>query len=282
MRIAAIINNSITVYLTEFSATRFNSDSNLKIQSSDLSYIKDIFENIEKLEVFYGESKVAEYTEYDGYSSIQYLGKVFCETEQRFVECLQITLTKTSLIEQVNRIERKIDNTIDFDAMTAEEYKQYLLDDISAKGEAEIFAGTGVTLSDGTSKVFTYNLKDQLNLTVAAITSDKLDDLSLLMPYHEHEKPCTLYSARDILIIYMTLRMMAVEVQTRVNMLKNYIRTINDKETLMTITYSTPLPTEYKAQYDAIMAASMEILETLKHKYFPEEETPEVTDEPTE
>lgn len=290
MRITAIINNSITVYLTEFSATRFNSDSNLKIQSSDLSYIKDIFENIEKLEVFYGESKVAEYTEYDGYSSIQYLGKVFCESEQRFVECLQITLTKTSLIEQVNRIERKIDNAIDFDAMTMEEYKQYLLDDISAKGEAEIFAGTGVTLSDGTSKVFTYNLKDQLNLTVAAITSDKLDDLSLLMPYHEHEKPCTLYSARDILIIYMTLRMMAVEVQTRVNMLKNYIRTINDKETLMTITYSTPLPTEYKAQYDAIMTASMEIMETLKHKYFPEEqvsittepEPTEPTEEPTE
>lgn len=290
MRITAIINNSITVYLTEFSATRFNSDSNLKIQSSDLSYVKDIFENIEKLEVFYGESKVAEYTEYDGYSSIQYLGKVFCESEQRFVECLQITLTKTSLIEQVNRIERKIDNAIDFDAMTMEEYKQYLLDDISAKGEAEIFAGTGVTLSDGTSKVFTYNLKDQLNLTVAAITSDKLDDLSLLMPYHEHEKPCTLYSARDILIIYMTLRMMAVEVQTRVNMLKNYIRTVNDKETLMTITYSTPLPTEYKAQYDAIMTASMEIMETLKHKYFPEEqvsittepEPTEPTEEPTE
>lgn len=290
MRITAIINNSITVYLTEFSATRFNSDSNLKIQSSDLSYVKDIFENIEKLEVFYGESKVAEYTEYDGYSSIQYLGKVFCESEQRFVECLQITLTKTSLIEQVNRIEKKIDNTIDFDAMTMEEYKQYLLDDISAKGEAEIFAGTGVTLSDGTSKVFTYNLKDQLNLTVAAITSDKLDDLSLLMPYHEHEKPCTLYSARDILIIYMTLRMMAVEVQTRVNMLKNYIRTVNDKETLMTITYSTPLPTEYKAQYDAIMTASMEIMETLKHKYFPEEqvsittepEPTEPTEEPTE
>ena len=274
MRISAIINNSITVYLTEFSATRFNSDSNLKIQSSDLSYVKDIFENIEKLEVFYGESKVAEYTEYDGYSSIQYLGKVFCESEQRFVECLQITLTKTSLIEQVNRIERKIDNAIDFDAMTMEEYKQYLLDDISAKGEAEIFAGTGVTLSDGTNEIFTYTSHDQVNLTVAAITVDKLDDLTLLVPYHEHLKECKLYTAKDILIIYMTLRMMAVEVQTRVNMLKNYIRTINDKDALMTITYNTPLPTEWKAKYDAIMTASIQIMEDLKHKYFPEEDMP--------
>ena len=282
MRITAIINNSITIYLTEFSATRFNSDSNLKIQSSDLSYVKDIFENIEKLEIFYGESKVAEYTEYDGYSSIQYLGKVFCESEQRFVECLQITLTKTSLIEQVNRIERKIDNAIDFDAMTMEEYKQYLLDDISAKGEAEIFAGTGVTLSDGTNEIFTYTSHDQVNLTVATITVDKLDDLTLLVPYHEHLKECKLYTAKDILIIYMTLRMMAVEVQTRVNMLKNYIRTINDKATLMTINYNTPLPTEWRAKYDAIMTASMEILETLRHKYFPDEEIPEPTDEPTE
>ena len=282
MRIAAIINNSITVYLTEFSATRFNSDSNLKIQSSDLSYIKDIFENIEKLEVFYGESKVAEYTEYDGYSSIQYLGKVFCESEQRFVECLQITLTKTSLVEQVNRIERKIDNAIDFDAMTAEEYKQYLLDDISAKGEAEIFAGTGVTLSDGTNEIFTYNLKDQGNIQTAVLVGEKLNDLTMRLPYHSHSMPCRLYTAKDIIIIYMSLRMMAVEVQTRVNMLKNYIRTINDKETLMTITYTTPLPTEWRAKYDEIMAASMEVMEVLRHKYFPDEDISEPTDEPTE
>ena len=282
MRITAIINNSITVYLTEFSATRFNSDSNLKIQSSDLSYVKDIFENIETLEVFYGESKVAEYTEYDGYSSIQYLGKVFCESEQRFVECLQITLTKTSLIEQVNRIERKIDNAIDFDAMTMEEYKQYLLDDISAKGEAEIFAGTGVVLSDGTSEIFTYNLKDQGNIQTAVLVGEKLNDLTMRLPYHSHAMPCRLYTAKDIIIIYMSLRMMATEVQTRVNMLKNYIRTINDKETLMTITYTTPLPTEWKAKYDEIMAASMEVMEVLRHKYFPDEDIPEPTDEPIE
>lgn len=282
MRITAIINNSITVYLTEFSATRFNSDSNLKIQSSDLSYIKDIFENIEKLEVFYGDSKVAEYTEYDGYSSIQYLGKVFCESEQRFVECLQITLTKTSLIEQVNRIERKIDNAIDFDAMTMEEYKQYLLDDISAKGQAEIFAGTGVTLSDGTTEVFSYDFESQFNLQSAVFLAEKLDDLTMSYPYHSTGQKCRLYPVIDILTIFMNLKMMSVEVQTRVNMLKNYIRTVNDKETLMTITYNTPLPSEFKAQYDEIMAASMEVMEVLRHKYFPDEDIPEPTDEPTE
>lgn len=274
MRITAIINNSITVYLIEFSATRFNSDSNLKIQSSDLSYIKDIFENIEKLEVFYGESKVAEYTEYDGYSSIQYLGKVFCESEQRFVECLQITLTKTSLVEQVNRIERKIDNAIDFDAMTMEEYKQYLLDDISEKGQAEIFAGTGVTLSDGTTEVFSYDFESQFNLQSAVFLAEKLDDLTMSYPYHSTGRECRLYPVIDILTIFMNLKMMSVEVQTRVNMLKNYIRTINDKATLMTITYNTPLPTEWKAKYDAIMAASIQIMEDLKHKYFPEDNMP--------
>ena len=283
MRITAIINDNMTVYLTEFSASRFNSDSSLKVQSSDLSYIKDIFENIEKIEVFYGESKVAEYTEYDGYSSIQYLGKVFCEGEQKFVDCLQITLTKTSLIEQVNRIEKKIDNEIDFDAMTAEEYKQYLLGDISSKGQAEIFAGTGVLLSDGTSQVFTYDLEDQSNLNSAVFIAEKLDDLTMAFPYHPTGQECRLFPVIDILTIYMTLKMMSVEVQTRVNMLKNYIRTINDKAILMTINYNTPLPNEWKAKYDAIISASIEIMEDLKHKYFPvDPDEPEEPDEPTE
>ena len=271
MVISAIINNTNRINLVDFSVGDFKTNTSLKVQSTDLGYVKDLFENVQLIEVFFGETKVAEYRDYDGYSSIQYLGRVFSESEQKFVECLQITLTKASLIDQINRIEEKLDDNIDFDAMTVEEYKQYLLDDVSAKGEAEIYAGTGVVLSDGTSEVFTYTNHDQANLTVAAITVDKLDDLTLLVPYHEHLKECKLYTAKDILIIYMTLRMMAVEVQTRVNMLKNYIRTINDKATLMTINYNTPLPDEWKAKYDAIISASMEILETLRYKYFPDD-----------
>lgn len=282
MRISAIINNTDTVYLVEFAASRFTSSPTLKIQSDDLSYIKDVFEDIQKIEIFYGDAKTAEYTDYDGYSSIQYLGKAFCETEQRFVECLQITLTKTSLVEQIKRIEEKIDNAIDFDAMTAEEYKAYLLKDISAKGEAQIFAGTGVVLSDGTSRVFTYNLEDQSNLLNSIVLGTKLDDFTISFPYHSHLHECELFSVTDIFIIYMTLQMMSVQVQTRVNMLMNYIRTVDDKETLMTITYETPLPTEFQAKYDAIITSAIDVMERLKKKYFPNVETPEVTDEPTE
>lgn len=271
MRISAVINDNIIVYLTEFSAMRFNSNSSLKVQSSDLSYIKDVFENINTLDIFYGEQKVAEYTEYDGYSSIQYLGTVFCEPEQRFVEAMQITLTKTNLAKQIERIKRKIDNVIDFDAMTTDEYKQYLLDDISARGEAEIFAGTNIVLSDGSSKVFTYDLEDQSNLNSAVFIAEKLDDITMSFPYHEKGQECCLYPVVDILIIYMNLKMMAVEVQTRVNMLKSYIRTINDKDILMTINYYTPLPSEYEAKYNAIMNASLQIMEDLKNKYFPED-----------
>lgn len=273
MVISAIINNTNRINLVDFSVGDFKTNTSLKVQSTDLGYVKDLFENIQLIEVFFGETKVAEYRDYDGYSSIQYLGRVFSESEQRFVDCLQITLTKASLIDQINRIEEKLDDNIDFDAMTVEEYKQYLLDDISKKGEAEIYAGTGVVLSDGTSEVFTYNLKDQSNIQTAVLVSEKLDDFTMRLPYHSHSMPCRLYTAKDIIIIYMTLRMFAVEVQTRVNMLKNYIRTINDKATLMTITYNTSLPEEYQNRYDEIITASMEVMETLKHKYFPDEMT---------
>lgn len=273
MVISAIINDTNRINLIDFSVGEFKTNQNLKVQSTDLGYIKDLFTDLKTLEVFFGETKVAEYRDYDGYSSIQYLGRVFSESEQRFVDCLQITLTKTSLVDQINRIEEKLDDNIDFDAMTTEEYKQYLLDDISKKGEAEIYAGTGVVLSDGTSEVFTYTSHDQSNIQTAVIVSEKLDDLTMELPYHSHEQMCRLYTARDIIIIYMTLRMMAVEVQTRVNLLKNYIRTINDKATLMTITYNTPLPEEYQNRYDEIITASMEVAEALRHKYFPDEMT---------
>lgn len=271
MVISAIINNTNRINLVDFNVGDFKTNTSLKVQSTDLGYVKDLFENIQLIEVFFGETKVAEYRDYDGYSSIQYLGRVFSESEQRFVDCLQITLTKASLIDQINRIEEKLDDNIDFDAMTVEEYKQYLLDDISAKGQAEIFAGTGVVLSDGTSEVFSYDFESQFNIQSAVFLAEKLDDLTMSFPYHSTGKQCRLYPVVDILTIFMTLKMMSVEVQTRVNMLKNYIRTINDKDTLMTITYTTPLPPVYQEKYDAIISASIEIMEELRGKYFPEE-----------
>jgi len=269
MRIKAIINDRYELSLIDFPTRTFAQDPVLKIQSTDLDYIKTILSSIQKIEVYFGDQLIATTTDYDSYSSIQYLGAVFCESEQKFAECLQVSLTKVSIVEQLNRIEEKIDNTVDIDSMSVEEYKGYLLKEISALGEAQIFEGTGVVLSDGTSKVFTYNLEDQSNITQAIALCKELDDPMMLYPYHSHGEICSLYSVTDIYIIYVTLQMMSVQVQTRVNLLMNYIRTIQTKEELLDITYETALPDAYQNRYDEIIAASMEIMERLKDKYLP-------------
>jgi len=58
-----------------------------------------------------------------------------------------------------------------------------------------------------------------------------------------------LYLAADIVKIYMGLQANSIQKQTRVNMLNNWIRSLNNKEEMLEIKYDSELPQSYQEQY---------------------------------
>lgn len=264
----AIINNEFRFPFFQWES--YATDT-FHLATDNLSQVKEAFSQITTISVVDDtDLEVASFTQYDTYSSINYMGRNYSAQLDGFADELVVSLTKADLIEQVKRIEDIVNPVINFDAMTLEEYKEWKIDQLSDMGEATIFAGTDVELTDGTVKNFTYDLEDQSNLLNAMFIIQALDDLTITIPYHGHGEPCELYSALDILATYIALQIFSTAVQTLTNMRINWVRSCATKEEVRAIEFDTPLPTDWQDRADAILGPAMNIVNELKHKYFPE------------
>lgn len=260
--------NEVTMFpLVDFDPRTFMGNPQLYIMSDDLASIKTAFKNIHKLEIFNREVEIVETTNYDTYSGIQYMGVTYSNSEEDFVECLAVSLSKTSLVEQVNRIEGELFPVIDFENMTTEEYRTWLLEDVSRKCNAEIYEGSFVEISTGLKK-FSYTVEDQQNIQSAVAILLQVPELPAL-PYHADGEPCYLMPVSDFLAVYMTLHLRLTQLTTRCNYLNMWIRNTQSKEELMNISYESTLPTEYQEQVDSIMASAIDIVDALRSKYLP-------------
>ena len=265
-----IINSTETFPLFSWDAVSFRSDPQLHLATDDLVQVRDILQDLQSVKIVDDQNnEMAYFTEYDGFSSILYLGRNYSGMLNGFANELVATLTKVDLVEQVQRLDEQVNPIIDIESMTLEEYKDYKIKQFSKMGESLIFHGTDVELINGVVKNFTYNLEDQSNLLNAIFTIQALDDLTITIPYHGHAEPCELYGALDILTIYMTLQVFSTTVQTLVNMRNNWVRSCETKEEAELITFDTPLPQEWQDRANAILGPALQLVEELKKKYFP-------------
>ena len=246
----------------------YNSES-LFIASDNLAEVKNAFTNVEHISITDDKDlEVAVFTQFDGYDSINYKGINYSGQIDGFIDELEVHLTKIDLVQQVQRIEDQINPIIDFNSMSLKEFKEYKINQISKAGEQIIFNGTEVTLLNGVTKNFTYNLEDQSNLLNAIFIIQTLGDLTISLPYHGHAEPCELYNAKDILAIYFTLQFFSTRIQTEINMKMNWIRSCETKEEVEVIDINTPLPQEWADRAAAIMGPTIELAQQLQETYF--------------
>lgn len=270
MRYYVTINNTTTFPL--FHWDPYNSE-NLYIATDNLAAVKTAFTDIERICITDDNNlEVAIYTQFDGYSSISYMGRNYSNQIDDFADELAVSLTKTDLVQQVQRLEDQVNPITDFESMSLEEYKEWKINDFSNKGEQLIFAGTEVTLLNGVTKNFTYDLEDQSNLLNAIFIIQALGDLSISIPYHGHAETCELYNARDILAVYFTLQFFSTRIQTEVNMKINWVRSCATKEEAMAINFDDELPASWAERAEAIMGPTLELAEQLQAQYFGEVE----------
>lgn len=282
-----IINSIDRIPLFMWDANSFRGTPQLRLATDNLAEVRRVFEALKTIQVIDDtNAEVAFFTEYDGYTSISYLGRNFSSQLGGFANELVVSLQKTSLVEQVKRLDEQVNKIVDTESMSLDEFKDYKINLISDAGEQLIFTGTNVTLLNGVTKNFTYNLEDQSNLLNAIFIIQTLGDLEISLPYHSHGEPCELYNARDILAVYFTLQFFSTRIQTEVNMKLNWIRACETKEEIEAITIDTPLPQEWAARAQAIMGPAMELAAQLQATYFGEVEpiieVPEVEAEPSE
>ena len=265
MVITAKINDTETVKLCDWNTQMFESDLALKVQSGDFTKIKNLFTDINKIEILIDDEVVATYTAYNTYSEIQYLGDVYVGGENIFTPALRVILYKTDIAEQVKRLDEKVNPVINFDTMSPDEYKKYKLTQVNEACQEDIYAGDEIEI-DGVPRRFTFKLEDQMNLKNLFDIVSTFPDVQHL-PYHVSAQSCEMFSRKDIITVYLTLLIRLTKITTYCNQLNMYIRSLYDKEKIKEITYGMELPEGYLATYNNIIAQSMESMQSLFEKY---------------
>lgn len=265
MVITAKINDTETVKLCDWNTQMFVSDLALKVQSDDFTKIKNLFTDINKIEILIDDEVVATYTAYNTYSEIQYLGNVYVGGEDIFTPALRVILYKTDIAEQVKRLNEKVNPVINFDTMSPDEYKKYKLTQVNEACQEDIYAGDEIEI-DGVPRRFTFKLEDQMNLKNLFDIVSTFPDVQYL-PYHVSAQSCEMFSRKDIITVYLTLLIRLTKITTYCNQLNMYIRSLYDKEKMKDITYGMKLPEGYLATYNNIIAQSMESMQSLFEKY---------------
>lgn len=115
-----------------------------------------------------------------------------------------------------------------------------------------IYAGIDVELTKGTEH-FALEPNDQTNIDsmLTAVTLGATE-----YPYHSDGNQCTLYSAADILTLYVAYKSFVTTQTTYCNFLKIWINRETDKSVLAGIVYGSELPDDLAAQMAAILESA--------------------------
>lgn len=231
----------------------------LKLRTSNFSEVKDVFSNINLLEIFGDNNKIAEFTDYDTYSSITYLGSMFYQNEQAFYDCIEVGLKQSSLDEKVRRIERAININIDINNMSVKEYREFILEQVSKDCSQDIYNGTVIEVN-GVQQNFSFKAEDQINLLQLYLMT-KMYPTITAVPYHSDGHSCMFYTSEQIQTIYMTLILRLIMITTYVNQLNLYANTLETKEALSQLSYGMELPEQYASVVSSIVSETMLALE---------------------
>ena len=126
--------------------------------------------------------------------------------------------------------------------------------EIKQSCESYIYAGTDVSLPDGTVEHFTYTLADQSNISemFTAIMAGATE-----YPYHADGEICKIYSKEQIVTIYGTLSLFKTEATTYHNSLKSQVNAMTDADAITAVKFKeTELTGEYLENYAAMMTSA--------------------------
>lgn len=129
--------------------------------------------------------------------------------------------------------------------------------------EAAITAGIDVLFGDGTQEHFSLEVPDQSNI------NDLFNAVMLggtAYPYHADGKQCKLYSAADIVTLYIAKQSAITQQTTYNNALRQWIGRETSLEVLKGISYGVELPEDLKAEVADILQQAKEQVEAIAKK----------------
>lgn len=216
--------------LMQFNSMTFDMECKLVVCTDDLKTVKSAFTNFKTLDIYRDDVQIATYTCFNNYKEISLQQGLYNNTNGEWEDALIVSLTRANIVEQVQRLDEKVNQVVDINTLTLDEYKNYLqeknkaaLDEFLASQSVE-FNGKPYGVSEEDQNEMALNFMQYQALTTAG--------QQVTLEWHSKKSACETFTAEEFVQLTAMIKAFIYPYFQQMNVTKAQIFSSTSKEEL--------------------------------------------------
>lgn len=224
-------NSDDTVFnLMQFNSMTFDMECKLVVCTDDLKTVKSAFTNFKTLDIYRDDVQIATYTCFNNYKEISLQQGLYNNSNGEWEDALIVSLTRANIVEQVQRLDEKVNQIIDVNTLSLDEYKNYLQEK-NKTALAEFLASQSVEFND---KPYGVSEEDQNEMALNFMQYQALTTAGqqVTLEWHSKKSACETFTAEEFVQLTAMIKAFVYPYFQQMNVIKQQIFSSTSKEEL--------------------------------------------------
>ena len=216
--------------LMQLNSMTFDMECKLVVCTDDLKTVKSAFTNFKTLDIYRDDVQIATYTCFNNYKEISLQQGLYNNTNGEWEDALIVSLTRANIVEQVQRLDEKVNQVVDINTLTLDEYKNYLQEKNKA-ALAEFLASQSVEFN---GKPYGVSEEDQNEMALNFMQYQALTTAGqqVTLEWHSKKSACETFTAEEFVQLTAMIKAFIYPYFQQMNVTKAQIFSSTSKEEL--------------------------------------------------
>lgn len=216
--------------LMQFDSMAFNMECKLVVCTDDLKVVKSAFTNFKELDIYRDDVQIATYTCFNNYKEISLQQGLYNNTNGEWEDALIVSLTRANIVEQVQRLDEKVNQVVDINALSLDEYKNYLQEK-NKTALAEFLADQSVEFN---GKPYGVSEEDQNEMALNFMQYQALTTAGqqVTLEWHSKKSACETFTAEEFVQLTAMIKAFVYPYFQQMNVIKQQIFSSTSREEL--------------------------------------------------
>lgn len=222
--------NNKVFNLMQFNSMTFDMECKLVVCTDDLKAVKSAFTNFKTLDIYRDDVQIATYTCFNNYKEISLQQGLYNNSNGEWEDALIVSLTRANIVEQVQRLDEKVNQVVDINTLTLDEYKNYLQEKNKA-ALAEFLASQSVEFN---GKPYGVSEEDQNEMALNFMQYQALTTAGqqVTLEWHSKKSACETFTAEEFVQLTAMIKAFVYPYFQQMNVTKAQIFSSTSKEEL--------------------------------------------------
>ena len=216
--------------LMQFNSMTFDMECKLVVCTDDLKAVKSAFTNFKTLDIYRDDVQIATYTCYNNYKEISLQQGLYNNSNGEWEDALIVSLTRANIVEQVQRLDEKVNQVVDINTLTLDEYKNYLQEK-NKTALAEFLADQSVEFN---GKPYGVSEEDQNEMALNFMQYQALTTAGqqVTLEWHSKKSACETFTAEEFVQLTAMIKAFVYPYFQQMNVIKQQIFSSTSREEL--------------------------------------------------